>query len=244
MAIYPEKQYDEEVDPQEVRKYIVFKKRLNPKFWADDLSMNPKVRLLLLKVSMEFYNFIDLKDLYVEDIIVTGSNASYNYTSLSDLDVHLIVDFNKAPCPDLIENFFITKKTLWNTLHDIKVGGQNVEMYVQDKKGSLQANGIYSILNNEWVMKPKAKKPSWDNNAVIAKTEFYANEVDVILAAPEIDDIDDLLGRLKRMRQSGLASGGEFSTENLAYKSLRNLGYLDKLFSARSKLQDRKLSGM
>jgi len=52
-----------------------------------------------------------------------------------------------------------------------------------------------------------------------------------------------MLARIKTMRRSGLAAGGEFATENLAFKSLRNLGYLDRLFMVRNRLQDDTLSG-
>jgi hypothetical protein len=241
---FPDQIQSEDVNPEEVRKYIVFHKTLNPKFWQNENTMKPTVRLLLLKAAMEFYRFIDLPNLHVEDIIVTGSNASFNYTSLSDLDVHLIVNFKTAPCPSLIENFFTTKKTLWNTIHDIKVKGQTVEMYVQDRDGLLEANGVYSLLKNHWIIKPKPTRPSWDDMAVVAKTDQLADEIDSILASkPNVEQIDEMLARIKTMRRSGLAEGGEFSTENLAFKSLRNLGYLDRLFKVRNRIQDDVLSG-
>jgi len=44
------------------------------------------------------------------------------------------------------------------------------------------------------------------------------------------------------MRKSGLTRGGEFSTENLAFKILRNQSYIDRLYQAQAQAQDRKLS--
>ena len=44
------------------------------------------------------------------------------------------------------------------------------------------------------------------------------------------------------MRRAGLDQGGEFSVENLAYKILRNLGYLDRLSRALDDQIDRGLS--
>jgi hypothetical protein len=233
----------EDVNPDDLRKYIVFHDTLNDKFWDSNNRMKPEVRLRLMKAAVQFYDFLELTDLRVEDIIVCGSNASFNYTDLSDLDVHLIVDFKKAPCPTLIENFFTTKKTLWNTLHNVKLRGQDVEMYVQDKEGALEANGVYSILRNKWLTIPKKSKPSWDDAAVVAKTNALANEIDAILDAnPKSEDIDGMLARIKTMRRAGLAEGGEFATENLAFKSLRNLGYLNRLFVARNEIEDAQLS--
>jgi tellurite resistance-related uncharacterized protein len=233
----------EDVDTDELRKYIVFKDELNPKFWQEDHQMVTPVRLKLLKAAIEFYNFLELSDLQVEDIIVCGSNASFNYTDLSDLDVHLIVDYTKGPCPNLIENFFTTKKTLWNSLHNISILGQDVEMYVQDTKGHLETNGVYSLLKNKWLVEPKAQKPSWDDVAVVAKTNALADEIDSLVnGEPEMSQIDELLAKIKTMRRAGLAAGGEFSTENLAFKSLRNLGYMARLFQKRNDLQDGGLS--
>jgi hypothetical protein len=44
------------------------------------------------------------------------------------------------------------------------------------------------------------------------------------------------------MRRSGLDTAGEFGVENLAFKIVRNLGYLDKLSKAYTQQQDRDLS--
>jgi hypothetical protein len=44
------------------------------------------------------------------------------------------------------------------------------------------------------------------------------------------------------MRRAGLDAGGEFSTENLAFKILRNMKYMDKLSKAYRQQQDDDLS--
>ena len=44
------------------------------------------------------------------------------------------------------------------------------------------------------------------------------------------------------MRQAGLDTNGEFSTDNLTFKVLRNQGYLDKLHKATAQSLDRQLS--
>lgn len=233
----------EEVTPEEIVDLIVFHDDLNPKFWTTDKRMLADVRFHLLQAAKEFYDFIDLPTLKISDIVVVGSNASFNYTELSDLDVHLVVDYRAAPCPSLMDNFFNTKKTLWNTQHDITVKGQQVEMYVQDTKSLLESNGVYSILKNRWVIEPNSEKPSWDDMAVVAKTNACAEEIDQLISGkPSEEEIDDLIYRIHAMRRSGLSDGGEFSTENLAYKSLRNLGYLTGLYDLKTKMTDSKLS--
>jgi hypothetical protein len=44
------------------------------------------------------------------------------------------------------------------------------------------------------------------------------------------------------MRQAGLDRGGEFSTENLAYKIIRNKKFLDKLYKTKNQRFDQELS--
>ena len=233
----------EEVAPEKIIDLIVFHDELNPKFWDKERKMHPEVRLHLLQSAKAFYEFIELPKLKVSDIVVVGSNAAYNYTDLSDLDVHLIVNFASMDCPDMMENFFGTKKTLWNTQHDISIKGQDVEMYVQHTKALLESNGVYSILKNRWIIEPSHEKPSWDDMAVVAKTNACAEEIENMMSGePSENDIDELLYRIHHMRRAGLRAGGEFSTENLAYKSLRNLGYLSRLYDLKGLKLDKKLS--
>jgi hypothetical protein len=44
------------------------------------------------------------------------------------------------------------------------------------------------------------------------------------------------------MRQSGLDAGGEFSTENLAFKAVRNMGWIDRLRRAEAHAIDSNFS--
>jgi hypothetical protein len=56
------------------------------------------------------------------------------------------------------------------------------------------------------------------------------------------DSFDKLKKKFKTMRSAGLKKSGEFSVENLVFKELRNLGYLDKMNSYITSKQDEKLS--
>jgi hypothetical protein len=46
-----------------------------------------------------------------------------------------------------------------------------------------------------------------------------------------------LRDKIKKMRQSGLEKGGEFSVENLSFKYLRNNNYLEKLHTIIKKMR-------
>jgi hypothetical protein len=78
---------------------------LNEKIWdtvCDDpdcevfsVEIKPEVRKALLKIAYEFIQSLDVKTPIV-DIIFTGSMANYNYTDQSDIDLHILYDFDEV----------------------------------------------------------------------------------------------------------------------------------------------------
>jgi len=54
--------------------------------------------------------------------------------------------------------------------------------------------------------------------------------------------VDELKAKIKKFRQSGLESGGEYSYENLTFKLLRRNGYIEKLMGIKTSIRDKKLS--
>lgn len=230
------------LDVQALQDGIAFHAKLNPTLWQND-DMKLEVKVSLLKAAYEFLKFIDMEEIKIRDVIFTGSNAAFNYTSFSDLDVHLIVDFDRTLCPDIAENFFNTKKTLWNQTRHVTIKGYELEMYVEDTKEPVTAAGVYSLLHGEWIKKPKPETPSIDDSAVIVKIESMADQVEELLGGqPSKEAVKSMLNRLRKMRKAGLAKGGEFSVENLAFKGLRNLGFMDKLWNAYQNIEDQSLS--
>jgi hypothetical protein len=67
--------------------------------------------------------------------------------------------------------------------------------------------------------------------------EFWKGDVFVRIDE-HVYDLERLQLKIKNMRKSGLTRGGEFSTENLAFKILRNQGYIDRLYQAQAQAQD------
>ena len=64
-------------------------------------------------------------------------------------------------------------------------------------------------------------------------------DLDIDTALRKIKNFND---KLKKYRKSGLDKGGELSYENMIFKFLRRNGYLEKLFTFKNELMDRKLS--
>ena len=64
---------------------------LNVKFW-DGLTLRTEVRDKLLEIGYIWAEFAKIPPNAIQDIILVGGNANYNYTEYSDLDLHFVVD--------------------------------------------------------------------------------------------------------------------------------------------------------
>jgi hypothetical protein len=147
----------------------------------------------------------------------------------------------------IIKQFFDSKKNNWNSEHDIKIKGYDVELYVQDSNEKHLSTGVYSILNNKWIIEPKKGKEFIDDRTIMEKGQEYAELIDSLVKSSESGkdvskDVDDVKTKLKQFRQSGLEKGGEYSYENLTFKLLRRNGYIEKLMGIKKGIQNKKLS--
>ena len=215
---------------------------LRQNIWDGD-ELKPKVRNRLIQIAAEFKKFLGIP-LPVENLLFTGSLANFNYTDESDIDLHLLVDFDKVDENEpLLREMFTAKKALWNDEHDIKIGQAEVELYVQDINEPHTASGVYSVKDDKWIKKPHPQHPKVDARDVWKKAVDLMDQIDY---ASRVDfdskSYQRLKDKIRKMRESGLKKGGEFSTENLAFKVLRRNGYLEKLSDAATKALDRELS--
>ena len=122
---------------------LQYHSELNPKFWVN-IFLKDEVRKQLLEISKEWLKFAEIPTSAVEDIVLTGGNANFNYTDDSDLDVHIILNPKKIPnCSD--EEYFKDKKLIWSLTHDIEIYDTEVEVYAQLGKVKIPDNqGVYS----------------------------------------------------------------------------------------------------
>lgn len=246
--MYSFKKFIQEYDLNKIDPKLGYHDDLNPKIW-DGQKLRPKVAEALERIADEFIKYLELSDYSIKDIIITGSNCGFNYTPLSDIDLHLVVDFSQGDaCPsctgDFIADCFQAKKTLWNSTHDITIYGYDVELYAQDAAEKHIAPGVYSIMKREWIIPPVFNKPAYDSFAVKAKAGEIMDVIDnfVESESDDIASIKELKDKIRKMRQSGLLERGLYSVENLAFKALRNNGYLEKLNSYLRKIEDSSLS--
>tara|TARA_R110002050_G_scaffold6130_1_gene25931 strand:+ start:3464 stop:4534 length:1071 start_codon:yes stop_codon:yes gene_type:complete len=218
------------------------------KFWKGGV-FDPRIREKLLSIAYEFV--CDEEECpVIDDIQLTGSIANYNYTTYSDLDVHILIDFttiNKDT--DLVKQAFDGKRFVWNNKHNIKLRGHEVEVYYQHTEEPHVASGLYSLMNDKWITEPTYNPPSIDERDVSKKVDGIVSYIDK-LTEKLSDDIDPLVAKslykragvmkekLRLMRSAGLKREGEFSIENLAFKDLRNSGSIGNLNDAMDKAYD------
>ena len=218
---------------------------LNPKFWIQD-KLRTNIRKSLLRIAEDFEDYIDIPGLKVTDVILTGSNANYNWTEYSDLDVHLMVDMKEAEekFGSTVRQLFDAKRWIWNKIRNVTVQDQDVEVYVQDEDEDHTSTGIYSLTDNKWLVKPdRTTAPTVDDKMVKQKYEEFKKQINSISkCCNKASEIEALMKKIVKARKAGLADNGEFSVENLAFKMLRNEGLLDKLVDAQYQATDRELS--
>lgn len=238
------------------------KDKLNPKIWVlpNEKSMSdpegqmetmkPKVRERLIDIADEFIDFLGV-DIIVSDVMMTGSLANYNWSQFSDIDLHIIVDFEQFSERELplYEELFKLKKTLFNDKHNITIFGYDVELYVQNESESHFSSGEYSVLYDKWITKPKIDNTEIDTELIKKKSQQWMNQIDMVIENAKkepldvaIDLIDKYKDKIKKYRTAGLEKGGEMSDENLVFKVLRRNGYIQKLFDFQTEYKDEKLS--
>jgi hypothetical protein len=207
--------------------------------------MRDEIKKRLLEVSNDFIESLGV-EFFIHDVVLTGSLSNYNWSQYSDVDLHILIDFEESKYEmDILKEFFDAKKNVWNEKHDIKIKGYDVEVYVQDVNEEHISSGVYSILHNKWIIEPEKENPNIDDRKILEKGEEFGKRIDHLTKNPKditIDQLEDLRKKIKEFRQSGLESGGEYSYENLTFKLLRRNGYIQKLLRLKTQLTDKKLS--
>jgi len=224
---------------------------LNPKIWDKEQNMKSDVRKTLLKIADDYFESLEIPGVDIEDVTMTGSLANYNWSKYSDIDLHILIDYEEMPMDEtLIEDFLKSKSSNWNKEHDIKVYGFDVELYVQDIEEEHTSTGVYSILKNEWVIKPEKKKISINDKTIKNKANRLMDMIDDIYEdMEEEEDYDKIVNlvqkiqdKIKKMRQCGLDEGGEWSVENIVFKVLRRNGMLDRLGDIKTVAYDKSMT--
>ena len=228
---------------------------LNPKLWKDGNTLDSKVRLQLLDIADDFFDTLEIDWVEPIDIVLTGSMCNFNWSEYSDIDLHILLDFDKiSNKTDLLRDYFNSKKTEWNDKHDtLTIYGFNVELYVENIKEQAVSSGIYSLEKNKWLKKPNINDVKDIDDSrndlkelsaklMTAIDDMYDefNNTEDNHQLEEIEStLDYMWDFLKSMRRTGLSREGEQSSLNIIYKIIKRNGYIDKICDMRDNIYDK-----
>jgi len=215
---------------------------LNPKIWdITTKKLLPEVKDKIIEIVKHFEDYIEVP-IEIVDVQIVGSNASYNYTDKSDIDVHIISNYEViTPETELLQNLYDSKKSSYNRKFDIEIRGLQVEMYVQDIRSGVTSNGIYSVCDDAWIKEPKPIKnfKQHDNSKEVEK---WVNHINNVLNSDNLESVINTVDTIYLIRHNSIACDGEFGKGNQLFKDIRNTGLLDKLKNKIDELTSKKLS--
>jgi hypothetical protein len=204
---------------------------LNPVLWENG-ELRPGLQQGFMKIAQKFYDFLEI-DTPILDVILIGSNANYNWTKYSDIDLHVVINYMEVGDNlHMTKNYFHLKKAIWNHNFPLKYKGIDIELYAQDMNENLHASvGVYSVAHGKWINRPKADLISIDDTIIQQKAAPFEFEIENLKQDhPNLEKrVHEILMRLRKLRQTGLEAEGEYSVENLAFKHLRNKGLISRL---------------
>jgi len=242
------------MDNTNIIKSFKSQDELNLKIWQKDgksYMMRPDIRERLLEVANLFIDSLGV-DLIITDIIMIGSLVNYNWSKYSDIDLHVVVNFDQFSenSKDLYLEFFDLKKVVFNQKHNITMFGYDVECFVQKEDETTFSSGIYSILYDMWMNEPKKLGvDNIDKKLLKDKASQWMRIIDGVVDNIEDENPNEIKSlvkkykeKLKKFRNCGLEKDGEMSLENLVFKLLRRNGYIEKLYDVPNKVIDKKLS--
>ena len=215
---------------------------LNPQLF-DHNVLKADVRRRLIEIADMFVESIQEDNIPIKvlDYWLLGSNAAYNYSDNSDIDVHIIVNIEDTKCnPYLLRVLYDYIKSNFNQKYDIMVKGHEVELYLEDVNSGAVSNGIYSLKQDKWIKEPtKTEIISFD----VTETDEWKNWYQRYSELKD-SECEQFLDDLYVMRKMSLSNGGmgEWEVGNLVFKEFRNQGLIDELKDRKYKYKSKELT--
>ena len=241
------KHIEEEILPDEIElDSFELKDELNGRFWDEDMRLDQHIRKALLIIAKDFIDEYDLGTYDIEDVVITGSIANYNWSKeYSDIDLHIIMETS-----ELNSNIELAKvmcdalRGIWNKTHtDISVGGFPVEIYIQDAHEPHKSSGVYSLLDDKWLTEPSLDKleKDFDEATVQERVSYYMNIIDDLEERLTIESPEEIykeacmfMDKIKAERAASMKGEKvELTTGNIIFKALRRSNYIEKLLNIR-----------
>ena len=221
---------------------IQYHDTLNPKLW-ENKSLKPDVKDKLLEIYSVFISKLQENEIPIDviDVLLLGSNAAYNYTDDSDIDLHIITDFSDLPLNDtLTQIFYNNEKSKFNDDYDITIKGLPVEVYIEDINAGNTTEGVYSLLQDKWIKFPEYNPP--EEVEYLKLLNVYKEKISNVINSNSSEKIKEMINEIKMLRKVSLMNGGIYSKGNLVFKELRNDGSIDNLYVKLHELISKELS--
>ena len=227
--------FDKQLEEVEEESFQIHDE-LQPEVWQEE-RLNSEARERLIEIAANFLEGLDIPA-SMDDLRFTGSLANYNWSKYSDIDLHIVVDFSSVnENTELVKAFFDEARLRWNDKHRITIHEFEVEIYVENIDEEHKSSGIYSVTDDEWIIKPDPIEQTIDFETAEKKSQDYVDRAQRIsnlvsdgkyeLALRHIERVKE---KIRDMRKVGLESEeAEFSAENIAFKILRRDQILKKL---------------
>jgi len=220
---------------------IEYNTTLNPVLWDHD-RLKSEVRGALLRMSKDFVQFVGVP-FQVLDVVITGGNVNYVYTSKSDIDLHIIADFDAIKCDREVAELFDTKRLLYKKNYDLSIHNIPVELYVEDHRMPAVSAGSYSVVSGRWITKPTKNLPRYNEEELAHMVRTWKKVLGHAVKTGDLQACRKAVQLLRSYRKQGLKTpAGEFSIPNLVYKSLRNDNTLKSIMIFIDRLHDQELS--
>ncbi|HHW90855.1 MAG TPA: hypothetical protein GX745_08155 [Clostridiales bacterium] len=230
---------------EDLKKHFTNNNTLNNLFFNNSDELKEDVKKAIITIVEEY--LLSLKEngveMLIHDIILVGSNVSYNYTQYSDLDIHIVYKELVQDSSHLLRLLYSAFRNLFNVHYaGVSIKGVPVEIYVQEETtlDDIKSNGIYSIKNG-WIKKPtKEAIPEIDAQAFKKQYKYWEEQCKKALKNKK--DPLDLISDIYALRKEAMLEEGEYGIGNLIFKKLRNLKYLDQLKQLRRSSKVTKLT--
>ena len=245
--------FDEYYPEQINLKSFEEKDGLCPRIWDGEGRLKRLIRIRLWQIAMDFISNIDDMDIPVEDVVIVGSIAGYNWSKYSDIDLHIMVDFSALSDyagPVVLKQNFDAKKNAWNEKHEILIYGYPVELYVQDVNDTNGTDGMYSVKYGRWLKIPKGGNELWDRTLIRTQSAQYLNQIDRFAVMAQecrsktaarmiLKEVEKVYDEIVKNRRYAIAADGEFAPMNIVFKVMRRTGAIQKMKDTKTLLYDK-----
>lgn len=220
-----------------LRRYLTPHDKLDERTFDKDGKMHPELRKHLLYIADFIISktFATIPGLKVKDVYLNGSSAGYFYRERSDLDMR--IEIQNENCrflsndPEISRRFLKAMRYGSFAYTQFGVDGRFVDVTITNQR--FEIVGLYSILNDKWVIEPrKDLAEGLEFEEILAEyTKRYCEIREYIHHAHISGQLNNLQGieDVDEYRSQTIAKSYNSFREFIIYKLLRYSGILSDL---------------